>query len=71
MSKFTIGQKLSARSTCDHECVFTGTVIKRTAKTVTIETAMNGVKRCKIYDYGDGEFILPFGNYSMAPVFEA
>ena len=71
MNKFTTGQKLSTRSACDHECIFTATVLKRTAKTVTIETDMEGVKRCKIHNYGDGEFILPFGNYSMAPVFTA
>jgi len=70
MNTFTTGQALSASSICDSNCIFTGTVLKRTAKTVTIKT--NGVeKRCKIHDLGDGEFIYPNGRYSMAAIFRA
>ena len=70
---FTPGQKLSARSIGDADCVFTGTVIKRTAKTVTIFTRMNGETRCKIHTTADDgrEYCYPFGRYSMAPVFRA
>lgn len=71
MKKFTAGQTLESRSICDHNCIFTGTVIKRTAKTVTINTRMKGEKRCKIHTNDEGEFIFPFGQYSMAPVFRA
>jgi hypothetical protein len=71
MKQFTTGQKLKARSICDHDCIFTGTVIKRTTKTVTIKTDMQGVKRCKIHNRGEGEFIYPFGQYSMSPTFRA
>lgn len=73
MKKFTVGQKLSARSIGDYNCVFTGTVLKRTATTITVDTCIEGVKRCKIhqsYD-GSGEFVFPFGRYSMAPIFKA
>lgn len=72
MNQFTQGQELSARSIGDHNCVFTSTVIKRTAKTVTIKVHGES-KRCKIHSdqYSNGEYIFPFGRYSMAPIFRA
>ena len=71
MQVFRVDQKLRTRSTGDYECVFEGIVIKRTLKTVTIETSMNGISRCKIYKNEGEEFIFPFGKYSMAPIFRA
>ncbi|MBE9515952.1 MAG: hypothetical protein IME93_03125 [Proteobacteria bacterium] len=72
MNTFTTGQQLSARSICDHDCVFEGQVLKRTAKTVTINTRMKGVSRCKVHNDEQGnEFIFPYGRYSMAPIFRA
>jgi len=72
MNTFTTGQALSASSICDSNCIFTGTVLKRTAKTVTIKTRMDGEKRCKIHNSEDGsEFIYPHGRYSMAAIFRA
>jgi hypothetical protein len=75
MGNFKAGQKLSTRSIGDHNCIFTATVLKVTAKTVTI--LMNGKeKRCKIHNpfkhhNGSGFFIYPLGRYSMAPTFRA
>lgn len=71
MNRFTLGQELSESSICDHECIYTATVLKRTAKTVTI--AVRGKsKRCKIHNDQEGdEFIFPFGQYSMAAIFSA
>ena len=44
-------------------------VIKRTAKTVTIKDQFGEVSRRKIYTTSEGvEWILPTGNYSMAPI---
>jgi len=71
MKTFTEGQKLATRAICDSECVFTGKVVRRTAKTVTIKTGMMGVKRCKIHTNDEGEFVFPYGRHSMAPVFRA
>jgi len=69
---FKQGQQLSTRSIGDHECIFTAIVIGRTTKTVTIKTDMDGIRRCKIHHNSDeGEFIFPFGRYSMAPIFRA
>ena len=71
MKKFTDSQQLSSHSICDHDCIFLGVVIKRTAKTITITTPRTGVKRCKIHNNDEGEFIYPYGRYSMAPIFRA
>lgn len=71
MKTFTTNQQLSTRSICDHDCIFEGVIVKRTAKTVTINTRMKGEARCKIHLNDEGEFIFPFGRYSMAPVFRA
>jgi len=71
MNAFSAGQQLSSRSICDSNCEFTGAVIKRTAKTVTIETRMKGIARCKVQTDDEGEYIFPFGKYSMAPIFRA
>lgn len=70
MKQFEVGKSYSMRSICDHECVWTYTVIARTAQTITI-TDGEEVKRCrvvkKISEWSDQETIFPFGQYSMAP----
>jgi len=71
MNTFTQGQELSQASICNSDCVFTGTVVKRTSKTVTIDS-MNEVKRVKIHtDESGNEFCFPYGQYSMATRFKA
>lgn len=71
MKKFEANQEIKARSICDSNCVFEAVVVKRTAKTVTINLR-NEEKRVKIYTDDDGvEFIFPFGQYSMAPIMRA
>lgn len=71
MAIFTKDQELSTSSICDSNCIFKGIVIKRTAKSVVLKTSMRGEKRVKIHNDGDGEYIFPFGQYSMAPIFRA
>ena len=71
MKKFTNGQKLSTSSICNSECIFMGTVIKVSAKSLTVKVE-GEVKRCKIHVRDDGvNFIYPHGRYSMAPTFRA
>lgn len=36
MIKFEIGKTYTTRSVCDHDCVFTIEVIKRTDKTINL-----------------------------------
>ena len=64
------GATLTARSACDHECVFTAEVLERKGSFVTVKT-MGNVRRVKVMNLGDGEFIYAMGKYSMAPIFRA
>ena len=70
MRKFEIGKEYSMRSICNQECVWTYTVIARTAQTITISNGKE-VKKCrvikKISEYRNAETIYPLGQYSMAP----
>lgn len=69
MFTFEIGKKYFDTSVCDHNCVFTIEIIKRTEKTVTFRRR-NEERRAKIYTDKEGEYIIP-DRYSMAPVFRA
>ena len=70
MKKFEIGKEYSMKSICDHECVWTYTVIARTAQTITISDGTE-IKKCrvikKVSEYRNAETIFPLGQYSMAP----
>jgi hypothetical protein len=67
MKTFQTGNTYSTRSICDHNCIFSITVAKRTAKTITTTEG----KRLGIRVYEDIEQVMPFGRYSMAPVISA
>lgn len=73
--KFTPGTIVSATSACDSNCVWTFEVTKRTAKFVTLTDLDTGdVMRVGIKTEslnGEGEWALPFGRFSMAPVVRA
>ena len=64
---FAVGTTYATRSACDHNCIFSLSVVARTAKTVTWS---NG-KRCKIKAHDGVETCLPMGSYSMAPMFRS
>jgi len=67
---FTVGQKLSACSIGDRDCIFRAKVIKRTAKRVTLD--MEGkIVTVGISEYDGGEICFPLGRYSMAPSFRS
>lgn len=67
---FEVGRTYQTRSICNHDCIFTITVTKRTAKTVIVEKR-GELTRCKIHVIDGKEVIFPFGQYSMCPVFHA
>ncbi len=69
MIKFEVGKTYATRSVCDHDCMFTIGVIKRTDKTITYKED-DTVRRAKIRFSDDYEYIR-VGNYSMAPNFSA
>ena len=54
MKKFEIGKEYFDRSACNHDCIFTIKIIKRTEKTVTFER--NGkTRRAKLFFDERGE----------------
>lgn len=69
MKKFEIGKTYFTTSACDHNCVFTVEIVKRTAQTVTFRRD-GQERRAKIFTDDNGEYIVP-ERYSMAPVFRA
>ena len=75
MKKFEIGKTYACSSICDHECVWTFTVIRRTAKTVTFRDERGEEKTCRISAdtsaYRNAETVFPLGRYSMAPMLDA
>lgn len=72
MIKFEIGKTYSTRSICDHNCVFSYTVVARTEKSITINKGGKTVRRGVKPDYdGSGEMCYPEGRYSMCPIIRA
>lgn len=75
MKKFEVGKEYSMRSACDHECVWTYEVIKRTESTITIKDGFGKVKTCRIMKdsekYFKAEAVKPLGTYSMNPILVA
>ena len=68
---FEPGKQYSMRSPCDHECVWTYKVLKRTAKQVTLVDRNGEEKRCGIRVWNGEEVCSPLGRYSMSPVLSA
>lgn len=72
MSKFETGKTYEGRSVCDHECVFSITVVCRTVKTISmVIKGTPGVHIKRVSAHDGVEFVKPFGSYSMAPVIKA
>lgn len=69
MNKFEIGKEYFTHSICDHNCIFTVKIVKRTAKTVTF-LRDGEAHRTKLFTDERGEYIAPY-RYSMAPTFHA
>jgi hypothetical protein len=71
---FQVGTTYTTRSACDSDCIFRFTVIKRTAKFITVlrDNGADGeLIRVGVKTDDRGEWALPFGSYSMAPVIRA
>lgn len=69
--KFEIGQSYMTRFASDYDSILRGTVVKRTAKFVTLNVEGFGEKRVGIREWDGDEVCSPLGRYSMAPVFRA
>ena len=71
MVKFEIGKTYSTRSACDHDCVFSFTVVARTAKRLTLRDGRGNEFARGVSEWEGAETCLPLGRYSMAPVISA
>lgn len=72
ITKFETGKTYSCRSICDHECIYSFTVVSRTDRTVTIGVHGRNVRRkVRVCTYDNSEMIDPLGRYSMSPVLRA
>ena len=71
ITKFEENKEYSTRSICDHDCIFTYKVIKRTEKNIWIQGYGKEVTRRKVKIYNNSEMIYPEGTYSMCPVLKA
>lgn len=69
--QFQIGRTYSERSLCDWECIFSFTILGRTAKSVTVNVHGNVVRRKVAMDEQGVEHFVPFGRYSMCTVIGA
>ena len=74
MKQFEVGKTYSTHSICDTNCIITIEVIARTAQTITAK--MDGeVKKLRIVkkasEYRKAETVMPWGQYSMAPMISA
>ena len=67
MLKFEENKTYQTRSICDHDCIISIKVAKRTAKTITTDEG----KLFRISIWDDKETIKPYGSYSMAPIIRA
>lgn len=75
MKMFEVGKTYTCRSACNHECIYTYTVVARTPKTITVREEDGSTKRLKIIkglsEYNGAESVYPEGKYSMCPIIRA
>lgn len=71
ITRFEVGKTYEARSICDWQCVWTFTVIKRTAKFITIVNERGEESRVGVSVWEGVERALPLGRFAFAPVIMA
>lgn len=69
MNKFEVGKTYRTRSTGDHNCIISETIVSRTKKTV--KTQRGKTFRVKPDYYGENECFYPWGKHSMCPIMKA
>lgn len=70
MTQFETAKTYWARSACDHDCIFSITVLRRTAKTIVVKKG-DGEKSLRITVRDCAESVKPHGSYSMAAIISA
>lgn len=75
MKKFETGKRYEMRSICDHNCVWSYTVIARTSAMVTLKDDKGQETKCRVNkqvsEWNNAETVYPLGRYSMAPALRA
>jgi len=71
IARFETGKTYTTRSVGDYDCIFSFTVIKRTAKRITLKEYGKDITTRGIYVYDNSECCKPLGEYSMCPVIRA
>lgn len=74
MKKFEVGKEYKMRSICDSNCIWSYTVIARTAQTITLTDGIKTLKlrvSKKTSEYRGAETVYPLGQYSMCPMLSA
>jgi hypothetical protein len=69
-TQFEVGKTYQTRSICDHDCIYSFTILARTAKTITTKVHGNTVRR-GLTIWNDVEEFKPFGSYSMCAIIRA
>ena len=67
MISFNINTTYEIRYIGDSNLRTPMTVTRRTEKSVWVRVRNEDETRLKVYNNGESEYVLPFGNYSMAP----
>ena len=67
---FQVGKTYIDRSACDYDCIFSFTILARTAKSVTVNVHGKTVRR-GLNVWNGVEQFKPFGNYSMCAIVSA
>jgi hypothetical protein len=67
---FEVGKTYSTRSICNSDCIFSFTILGRTAKTITFKS-MGAIKTKGIKIHEAVETCMPQGRHSIAPMIRA
>mgnify|MGYP001607789697 CR=1 FL=1 len=71
-TRFETGKTYQCRSFCDYDTIITGTVLRRTEKTITMQLRdKEKVQPPKFLHGTEIEYVNPWGKYSMAPIMSA
>ncbi len=74
MKKFEVGKEYKMKSICNRDCIWSYTVISRTAQTITVTDGKKTLKLRvikKLSEYRGAESVYPLGQYSMSPILSA
>jgi hypothetical protein len=72
VKKFETGKKYFCRSICDHNCIWSFVIVKRTEKSIYFsEIGSAGVSRKSLRVWNGVECFSPMGVYSMSPIVTA